>query len=157
MLARITDDDSPLEFWQHSAPTTYLLRLVGLRVCSGKAAALGCERLWSGARQIFTDNRRSLRTARIMQLINVKLNGKLLRCEDSSTARSELLSEMDASFDSIFETVALMEEEEEAAARLAAERGNAQDAAIVGSDADMEEEHASDSDKGEPLDLFADD
>ena len=67
-----------------------------MRVFSGKAAALGCERLWSAARQIFTDNRRSLRTKRIMQLLNVKLNAKLLRGDISSIGPTEFLDELEA-------------------------------------------------------------
>jgi hypothetical protein len=73
MLAGMTDDTSPIEFCQGVVPTLCCLRVAAMGAFSGKVAALGCERLWSAARQIFTDNRRSLRTARIMQLLNLKL------------------------------------------------------------------------------------
>jgi hypothetical protein len=44
---------------------------------SGNAASLGVEHLWSYARAVLTDNRRSI----LMQLLQVKMNGMLLEGE----------------------------------------------------------------------------
>ena len=92
----------------------------------------------------------------IMQLLNVKLNSKLLRGDISSIGPTEFLDELEASFDSIFETVALMEEEE-AAAALAKERAHGTPAA--GSNADLEdtedERHDDVADALQPLDMFS--
>jgi hypothetical protein len=150
MLAEMTDNTSPLEFYQSVVPTSCCMRVAAMRVFSGKAAALGCERLWSGARQIFTDNRRSLRTARIMQLLNLKLNAKLLCGEMSSIGPNVFVQELEASFDSIFEAVALMEEEE-AAMQLADKAADA--GSHVDLD-DMEGYNISEAEAQQPLDMF---
>ena len=155
-MSTMADDACPLEFFQHTVPPTCLLRIPAMRVFNAKDAALGCERLWSVARQMFTDKRRSLRTKRIMQLLNVKLNAKLLRGDINSIGPNEFLYELEASFDSIFETVALMEEEE-AAAALAKERAHGTSAA--GSNADLEDIedvwHDDVADAPQPLDMFS--
>jgi hypothetical protein len=78
LLSAHTDEDSPLAFWQITCPRKLLLRIPASRVLSGKAAALGVERLWSAARLTLTDNRRSMLSARLMQLLQVKLNVNLL-------------------------------------------------------------------------------
>jgi hypothetical protein len=156
MLAERTDNTSPLEFYQSMVPTSCCVRVAAMRVFSSKAAALGCERLWSGARQIFTDNRRSLRTAHIMQLLNLKLNAKLLCGEISIIEPKEFVQELEASFDSILETVALMEEEE-AGAQLAADRSAADKAAEAGSHVDlddMENNNIVEEVAQQPLDMF---
>jgi hypothetical protein len=72
------------------------------------------------------------RTARIMQLLNLKLNAKLLCGEVSSIGPKVLVQKLEASFTSIFEAVALLEEEE-AAVQLAAHRSAADKAADAGS------------------------
>jgi hypothetical protein len=51
-------------------------------ILCAKAAALGVERLWSAARITLTDNRKLIKTARLMQLLQLKLNMGLL--EDSA-------------------------------------------------------------------------
>jgi hypothetical protein len=45
---------------------------------TGKAAAIGVERLFSFARCTLTDNWRSMNTPRLMQLLQVKMNDHLL-------------------------------------------------------------------------------
>jgi hypothetical protein len=85
-LAMHGDDESPHAFWQHSCVPHCLLRSASLRVLSGKAAALGVERLWSAARNTLTGNRRSMLTHRLMQLHQDNLNLGLLSdsaCLDS--------------------------------------------------------------------------
>jgi hypothetical protein len=74
LLREHDDNDSPLAFWQLTCPASCLLQTVALYVLSGKAAALSVERLWSYARAILTDNRRSM----LMQLQQVQMNGILL-------------------------------------------------------------------------------
>jgi hypothetical protein len=46
----------------------------GLRLLSGKAAAIGVGRLWSAVRITLTDIRRSMLIERLMQLLQSKLN-----------------------------------------------------------------------------------
>jgi hypothetical protein len=81
LLAKHGEDDSPLTFWQVSCPKSCLLLKAALRILSGKAAVLGVECLWSAARITLTDNRRSMLTSRLMQLLKCKLNVGFL--EDS--------------------------------------------------------------------------
>jgi hypothetical protein len=112
LLAAHTDEDSPLAFWQIACPRKLLLRIPALRLLCGKAAALGVERLWSAARLTLTDNRRSMLSARLMQLLQVKLNVHLLN--DSAlleTLGAHLLQE-DQLFDSIFDDLQQFEEAE---------------------------------------------
>jgi hypothetical protein len=95
------------------------------------------------------------RTARIMQLLNLKLNAKLLCGEISNIEPNVFVQEMEASFDSTFETVALMEEEE-AAVQLAAHRSAADKAADAGSQADlddMEDNDIAEAVAQQPLDM----
>jgi hypothetical protein len=81
LLSEHDDKVSPLAFWQLTCSPSCLLRTVALRVLSGKAASLGVERLWSYARAVLTDNRRSILMQRMMQLLQVKMNGMLLQGE----------------------------------------------------------------------------
>jgi hypothetical protein len=118
LLNQYIDSDSPLNFWQVSCPTkssTGLLRLAALRVLSGKPTSLGVERLWSGARLVLTDNRRSMGSARLMQLLNAKLNMHLL--EDSMILEQLGVKDFFANevmFEDVFEEVQALCEEEEA-------------------------------------------
>ena len=116
LLRQHDDGDTPLAFWQLTCPASCLLRTVALRVLSGKAAALGVERLWSYARVVLTDNRRSMLTSRLMQLLQVKMNGNLLEGERLSTCAKQVAAMLDdgASFESIFDDLAQFEEEEQA-------------------------------------------
>jgi hypothetical protein len=96
------------------------------------------------------------RTARIMRLLNLKLNAKLLCGEISSIGPTVFVQELEASLDSIFETVALMEEEE-AAVQLAAHRSAADHAADAGSLVDlddMEDNNIAKAVAQQPLGMF---
>jgi hypothetical protein len=73
-LAKHGCDDSPLTFWQVSCPNSCLLRKAALRILSGKATALGVQRLWSVVRITLTINRLSILPSRQMQLLKCKLN-----------------------------------------------------------------------------------
>lgn len=77
-LAKHDDGDSPVDFWQLTCPQTVDLRLVALRLLAAKPTSLGVERLWSAARLTLTDNRRSMRSERLMQLLCVKMNMHML-------------------------------------------------------------------------------
>jgi hypothetical protein len=84
-------------------------------VLSGKPTSLGVERLWSGARLVLTDNRRSMGSARLMQLLNAKLNMHLL--EDSMILEQLGVKDFFANevmFEDVFEEVQALCEEEEA-------------------------------------------
>jgi hypothetical protein len=87
-----------------------------LRVLSGKAASLGIERLWSYARAVLTDNRRSMLMQRMMQLLQVKMNGMLLEGEALIHCVKSMSAMIDneASFKSIFDDLQQFEEEEQA-------------------------------------------
>jgi hypothetical protein len=83
-----------------------MLREVALRVLPGKASALGVERLWSGAKLTLVDNRRSLLTPRLMQLLKLKMNMGLLTDIDENLIEAlgvRRYLEDDELFDSIFE------------------------------------------------------
>jgi hypothetical protein len=90
-----------------------------------------------------------------MQLLNLKLNAKLLCGEISIIGPKVFVQELEASFDSILETVALMEEEE-AAAQLAADRSAANKAAeACHVDLDyMENNNIAEEVAQQPLDMF---
>jgi hypothetical protein len=110
-LSEHDGNDSPLAFWQLTCPPSCLLRTVALRV-SGKAALLGVERLWSYARAVLKDNRRSM----LMQLLQVKMNGMLLDGEALSRCAKSMSAMIDneASFESIFDDLQQFDEEEQA-------------------------------------------
>jgi hypothetical protein len=77
---------------------------------SGNAASLGVERLWSYARAVLTDNRRSI----LMQLLQVKMNEMLLEGEALSHCAKSMSAMIDneASFESIFDDLRFEEEEQ---------------------------------------------
>lgn len=153
MMDEVDDSESPLEFWQLRSPTACMIRRPALRIHSGKASALGCERLWSGAKLVFTDNRRSLATERMMQLLNLKCNAHLLDSESTHMGAQALIEKLSTDFDSIFEDVALAEEEEVAARRSSENQEVVAQGSGELSD-DMEVQDTGE-DAVEPLDLFA--
>jgi hypothetical protein len=119
MLSQVSDADGPLLFWQTSCPLKKtlckMLREVALRMLPGKASALGVERLWSGAKLTLVDNRRSLLTPRLMQLLKLKMNLGLLGDSDMHLLESLGVKQMledDDTFDSIFQDLEKCEEEE---------------------------------------------
>lgn len=91
-----------------------LLRIPALRVLSGKAAALGVERLWFAARLTLTDNWRSMLRARPMQLLQMKLNVHLLNDRALLETLGAHLLQEDELFDSIFDDLQQFEEAERA-------------------------------------------
>jgi hypothetical protein len=111
-LSEHNDNDSPLAFWQLTCPPSCLLQTVALRVLSGKAALLGVERLWSYARAVLKDIRRSM----LMQLLQVKMNGMLLDGEALSRCAKSMSAMIDneASFESIFDDLQQFDEEDQA-------------------------------------------
>jgi hypothetical protein len=140
LLAKHGDDDSPLTFWQVSCPNSCLLRKAALRILSGKAAALGVERLWSAARITLTDIRRSMLTSRLMQLLKCKLNVGLLEDRVFLDKLCVKLLEDDLAFQSIFDDLLQFEEEEqiEEHARLRlAQKGEAEEDEQAGEDDDV--------------------
>lgn len=154
MLGEVTDNESPLEFWQLRAPTACLIRRPALRIHSGKASALGVERLWSGAGLIFVDNRRSLATLKLMQLLNVKCNAFLLDSMSTDKRYQEVVQQLVTNFSSIYEDVALAEEEEEAVALRHIDQQEAKAPGSGDMDSDVDELRLSEPDD-DPLDLFA--
>jgi hypothetical protein len=103
-LAQHGDDDSPLAFWQVCHPNSCLLRKA---VLSGKATALGGERLWSAARITLTVNRLSILTSRMLQLLKCKLNVGLLEDSVFVDKLCMKLLEDELEFQSIFNHVAV--------------------------------------------------
>jgi hypothetical protein len=89
---------------------------VALRVLSGKAASLGVERLWLYARAVLTDTRCSMMMQRMMQLVQVKMNGMLLEGKALSRCAKSMLAMIDdeASFEGIFDDLQQFEEEDQA-------------------------------------------
>jgi hypothetical protein len=124
MLGLVSDDSGPAAFWQTGVnlarikALTLMLREVALRILLGKASALGVERLWSAARCIFTDNRRSLLTQRLLQLLMLKLNIDLLG-DDPFLESLDIKKIManDSDFASIFQELVEAEVQEEWVAR----------------------------------------
>jgi hypothetical protein len=112
LLGQHDDSDSPLAFWQLTCSTKCLLRQAALRCLTGKAAAIGVERLFSFARCTLTDNRQSINTPRLMQLLQMKMNGHFLEGGRMSDCADEFMRmvEEEAGFNSIYEDIAQMEE-----------------------------------------------
>jgi hypothetical protein len=154
LLAKHGDDDGPLTFWQVSCPDSCLLRKAVLRILSGKATALGVERLWSAARITLTDNRRSMLMSRLMQPLKCKLNVGLLEDSVFLDKLCVKLLEDGLEFQSIFNDLLQFEEQEqiEEQARLQlAQQGRAEE----------DEEASQDDDalvvaEDEEFDVFAD-
>ena len=145
LLDQYGDDDSPIAFWQLSCPPENLLRAIALRILPAKAAAAGVERLWSCARATFTPNRRSLRTPRLMQLLQLKTNGHMLGSDDLDQQQAALLAALngETTFESVFDDVLAFEEEEELANMLA-------DAQLQPNQGGDESESGDDMDAEEP-------
>jgi hypothetical protein len=125
MFNTVTNSDHPLAFWQLTVPESVrnkpnLLRLVAMRVCAATAAALGCERLWSKARLTLTDNRRSMLSDRLAQLLQVKMNIHMLADSNLLDSLGVKLGDVMHEFESIFDDI-LQFEEEELAEQLALE------------------------------------
>jgi hypothetical protein len=110
------NNDSPLAIWQLTCPPSCLLRTAALQVLSGKAALLGVECLWSYTRAVLKDNRRSMLMQRMIQLLQVKMNGMLLEGEALSRCAKSMSAMIDneASFESIFDDLQQFDEEEQA-------------------------------------------
>ena len=87
--------------------------LLGAARLSGKAAALGLERLWSAARITLTDNRRSMLPSRLMQLLKCKLHVRLLDNSVYLDSLYEKLLEDDLEFQSIHEDMLQFEEQDQ--------------------------------------------
>jgi hypothetical protein len=103
---------------------------------------------------ILVDNHRSLATERIMQLLNVKCNAFMLYGEGKSAETQALVDKLSTDFKSIFEDIALAEEEEVA---IAASRRSDQEptgAADLGELDAAEGVHGGVFEEDEPLDLF---
>ena len=149
MMKEVSDSESPLEFWQLQVPPACSIRKAALRILSGKPSALRCERLWSSAKLVFSENRRSLATSRMMQLLNLKCNASLLDGERVEDAL-DVLDQLKTDFESIFEDVALAEEEEQAAHKQEPIKRCAE-----GIDIDSEDALGAEDEDDEPLDLFA--
>jgi hypothetical protein len=118
MFNTVTNSDHPLAFWQLTVPESVLnkpnlLRLVAMRVCAATAAALGCERLWSKASLTLTDNRRSMLSDRLAQLLQVKMNMHMLADINLLDSLGVQLGDvMRNEFESIFDDILQFEEEQ---------------------------------------------
>jgi hypothetical protein len=79
---------------------------------TGKAAAIGVERLFSFARCKLTDSRRSMKTPRLMQLLQVKMKGHRLEGSRLSDCADEFMRMVveKAGFHSIYKDLAQMKE-----------------------------------------------
>lgn len=158
MLSKADDNDTALVFWQLEVDAegrAMLLRDMALRILCGKAAALGCERLWSFARITLTDNRRSMLSQRLMELMQVKMNSHLLDDKEMTSVQLELLQQMqhDDGVAGLFEELESFEEEELALQR--AHEGASQEGA--GGSVDMDDDDVNDAEPEEEanaLDLF---
>ena len=110
-LDDVTDDESPLQFWQLYVPTTSPLRPVGQRLHSGKSAATGVERVWSHMGNVFTPKRRCMLSDRVAQLTYIKVNMRLLG--DKAYLQSLGVSLDDpVQFQSLLDEVEAFEDEE---------------------------------------------
>jgi hypothetical protein len=134
-------DDSPLTFWKVSCPNSCLLRKAALRILSGKAAALGVERLWSAARITLTVNRCSILTSCLMQLLKCTLKLGLLEDSVFYDKLCMKLLEDDLEFQSTFDE--LLQFEEHTCMRLAQkgkeeQAGEDDDALVVAEDEEFD-------------------
>jgi hypothetical protein len=120
MLKRANDFDTPVVWWQLVVSTKCPVRELALRVLCAKAAALGCERLWSYARATLTDNRRSMDSKRLMALMQVKMSSHLLDDEEMESVMQELVVLLQTSQDvaDIYQELQDIEDEEEVAQRV---------------------------------------
>jgi hypothetical protein len=134
-LDKVTDSDAPSVLFCFDCPTKLALREAVLRVQQDTAAALGVERLWSLSRTALRDNRKSMHSSRLMQLVKLKQNMHLFEDVNflSSLSIIDLLSA--GNFDDLLSDMVAFEEEEMLA------RTNALPvAAALGSDAEVEPE-----------------
>ena len=84
-----------------------------------KGSSSGLQRLWSCARATLTDNRRSMASQRLMELMQVKMNSQLLEDQQMTSVTVELLDLLQTGehVADIVEELQTIEEEEEALQR----------------------------------------
>jgi hypothetical protein len=120
--------------------------------------ALGVERLWSFAGATLTDQRRSLLSTRLIQLLQVKMNAHLLEgAEQTVFGLQELLGELnsDAAFASIFEELEQIDEAEQLAVKQSSMQDKEQPVDL-GSEPDDDVAGVQNSEEQEEVDLFSD-
>jgi hypothetical protein len=111
-MEEVNKNDSPIDFWQFTCPSTLPLREAALRLFSCVASAVGVERLWSGCRLALTDTRRSLHSNRLMQLIKCKTNMSLLDDKSLLDRLGVTAVLSNDAFVSVFDDAAAVDEEE---------------------------------------------
>jgi hypothetical protein len=108
-------DASPIDFWQQKAPTRIYIREVTMHLFSAKATSISVERVWN----VFGDNlsvkRRCMGKGMLVDLVYARMNMHLLPHDSLGE-----LQQKDEQFLKMFETAAEIDEQEEAAAALAA-------------------------------------
>jgi hypothetical protein len=111
-IAEVNKNDSPVDFWQFTCPSTLPLREAAPRLFSCVASAVGVERLWSACRLALTDTRRSLHSNRLVQLIKCKTNMGVL--DDKSLLDRLCVTEVlsNDAFVSVFDDAVAVDEEE---------------------------------------------
>jgi hypothetical protein len=116
-LSAVGNAEHPSTFWQLSCNPNVVLRDAAMRLFALLASALGVERLWSGARRILTDTRQSMASTRLVELLLVMMNARLLNDDamlECLGVRGSAVKAVD--FDDLYEEILLMDEEDLVAA-----------------------------------------
>jgi hypothetical protein len=110
-LSAVGNAEQPSTFWQLACNPDVVLREAAMRLFT--LLALGVERLWSGARRTLTDTRRSMSSARLVELLLVKMNAALLNDDFLLERLGVHGSAVQAvEFDDLYEEGLLMDEED---------------------------------------------
>jgi hypothetical protein len=116
-LRRCVGSDSPMEFWRVQEPSSVWLRLVAMRLLSAKPHACAVECLRNVFGDVCTKKRRSMGKERVAQLVHARMNMQLL--PHDKMPEMGFMVDVNAPFNSIFEAVAHVDDEEEVAAAAA--------------------------------------
>jgi hypothetical protein len=110
VFREVSDKEHPCEMWQLRVSLDIEIREVALRLEFQTAAALGVERLWSGASQVLTDNRRSMKSARLVQWLRLRLNLHVLSDEEMLLRPGITLCMSEQAFDDVDNELMNMED-----------------------------------------------
>jgi hypothetical protein len=116
-LRKCVGSESPMDFWCVQVPKSVWLRLVAMRLLSAKPTSCAVERLWNVFGDVCTKKRRSMGKGRVAQLVHARMNMHLL--PHDKLPELGFMVDSNAAFNSVFEAVAQIDDEEEVAAAAA--------------------------------------
>jgi hypothetical protein len=111
-LRKCVAGESPMQFWKEKVPVKVWVRLAAMRLFSARPTSCSVERLWNVFGDVLSKKRRATNKGRVAKLVHARMNMNLIP-NDKLPEQSDV--NLDELFNSAFEAVADMDEEEEVA------------------------------------------